>query len=132
MSLAITTEIKSTTFNQGDSTTAEAVISTLEQEGEFQDFFCTFDEVVKDLNDQAKQQAQQKFLKVEIKQKDIHEYLNTIKLALSEKYSKMCSEGSAQNFPNMKLLRLALLIPPSTSVIERGCSIMNLLVFTFA
>ena len=60
---------------QGDSTPAEAIISTLEQEVEFQDFFCTFDEVVKELNDQAKKQAQQKVLKGEIKQKDIPEYL---------------------------------------------------------
>ena len=45
---------------QGDSYPAEAIISTLEQEVGFQDFFCTFDEVVKELNDQAKKQAQQK------------------------------------------------------------------------
>ena len=71
---------------QGDSTPAEAIISTLEQEVEFQDFFCTFDEVVKELNDQAKKQAQQKVLKGEIKQKDIPEYLNTIKPTLSDIY----------------------------------------------
>ena len=41
----------------------------------------------------------------------------------------MCSEGSVRNFPNnMKLLRLALLIPPSTSGVKHGFSIMNLLV----
>ena len=45
---------------QDDSTPAEAIISTLEQEVEFQDFFCTFDEIVKELNDQAKKQARQK------------------------------------------------------------------------
>ena len=114
---------------QDDSTPAEAIISTLEQEVEFQDFFCTFDEVVKELNDQAKKQAQQKVLKGEIKQKDIPEYLNTIKPTLSDLYSKMCSEGSVHNFPNnMKLLKLALLIPPLTSGVERGFSVMNLLV----
>ena len=52
---------------QGDSTPAEVII-LLEQEVEFQDFFCIFDEVVKELNDQAKKQAQQKALKGEIKQ----------------------------------------------------------------
>ena len=36
---------------KGDSTPAEAIISMLEQEVEFKDFFCTFDEVVKELND---------------------------------------------------------------------------------
>ena len=56
---------------QGDSTPAEAIISTLEQEVEFQDFIFTFDEVVKELNDQAKKQPQQKVLKGEIKQKDM-------------------------------------------------------------
>ena len=84
---------------QGDLTPAEAIISTLEQEVEFQDFFCTFDEVVKELNDQTKKQAQQKVLKGEIKQKDIPEYLNTIKPTLSDVYSKMCSEESFHNFP---------------------------------
>ena len=53
---------------QGDSTPAEAIILLLEQEVEFQDFFCIFGEVVKELNDQAKKQAQQKALKGEIKQ----------------------------------------------------------------
>ena len=111
---------------QGDSTPAEAIISMLEQEVEFQDFFCTFDEVIKELNDQAKKQAQQKVLKGEIKQKDIPKYLNTIKPTLSD--AKICSEGSAHNFPNnMKLLKLALLIPSSTSGVKHGFSVMNLL-----
>ena len=114
---------------QGDSTPAEVIISALEQKVEFQDFFCTFDEVVKELNDQAKKPAQQKVLKGEITQKDIPEYLTTIKPTLSNVYSKMCSECSVHNFPNnMKLLKFALLIPPSTSGIKRGFSIMNLLV----
>ena len=105
---------------QGDSTPAEAIISTLEQKVEFQDFFCTFDDVVKELNDQAKKQAQQKVLKGEITQKDIPEYLNTIKPTMSEIYSKTCSEGSVHNFQNnMDVLRLVL-IPPSTSGVERG------------
>ena len=85
---------------QGDSTPAEAIISTLEQEFEFQDFFCTFDEVVKELNDQAKKQAQQKVFKGEIIHKGIPKYLNTIKPTLSDVYSRMCSEGSVHNFPN--------------------------------
>ena len=101
----------------------------LEQEVEFQDFFCTFDEVVKELNDQAKKQAQQKVLKGEIKQKDIPKYLNTIKPTLSVVYSKMCFDSSVHNcLNNKKLLRLALLIPPSTSGVKRGFSVMNLLV----
>ena len=112
---------------QGDSTPAEATISMLKQEVEFQDFICNFGEFIKELNDQAKKQAQQKVLKGDIKQKDIHEYLNTIKPALSNIYSKMCSEGSACNFPNnMKLLTLALLIPPSTSGVEYVFSMINL------
>ena len=46
---------------QDDSTPAETIISTLEQEVEF----CTFDEAIKELNDQA-QQSRQKVLKSEI------------------------------------------------------------------
>ena len=41
----------------------------------------------------------------------------------------MCSEGTARNFSNdMKLLRLALHIPISTSGVERGFTVTNLLV----
>ena len=75
-------------------------MSTLEREVEFQDVFCTLDHVLKELNDQAKRQAQQKVFKGEIKQKDIPEYLNTINPTLSDVYSKMCSEGSVHNLPN--------------------------------
>ena len=35
---------------QGDSTSAEVTTSTFKQEIEFQDFFCTFDEVIKRIN----------------------------------------------------------------------------------
>ena len=41
----------------------------------------------------------------------------------------MCSEGSVHNFADkMKLLGLVLIIPPSTSGVEHGFSIMNLFV----
>ena len=67
--------------------------------------------------------------KGEIIQKDVHEYLNTIKGTLSNVYSKMCSEDSCLILLNdMKLLRLASLIPPSTSGVKHGFSVMNLLV----
>ena len=49
---------------QGDSTPVEALISTLEQEVEFQDFFCTFNEVNKELNDKQRNNLNRKFLKV--------------------------------------------------------------------
>ena len=41
----------------------------------------------------------------------------------------MCSTGCLQRYPEtMKLFKYALLIPPSTSNVERGFSTMNLLV----
>ena len=48
---------------QDDSTSGEAIISMLKQEIKFQDFICTFDELARELNDQARKQAQQKVLK---------------------------------------------------------------------
>ena len=84
---------------QGDSTPAEAIISMLEEEIEFQDFFCTFNEVAKELNDPAKKQAQQKVLKGEITL-DMHKYLNTIRPTLSVICSRICSEDSARSFLN--------------------------------
>ena len=80
----------------------------------------------------AKKQAQWKVFKGGIKQKDIPEYLNSTKLTLSDIYSKMCSEGYVHNFPNnLKLWRLALLIPPSTLVVEHDFSVMNLFLSPF-
>ena len=61
-----------------DSSPAEAIILKHEQK-EFQGFFYIFDEVVKELNDQAKKQTQQEVLEGEKKQKDRHKYLNRIK-----------------------------------------------------
>ena len=58
----------------GDSTPAEAIILKHEQKE-----FYIFDEVAKELNDQAKKQTQEEVLEGEKKQKDIHKYLNTIK-----------------------------------------------------
>ena len=54
---------------QGDSTPVEALISTLEQEVEFQDFFCTFNEVNKELNDKQRNNLNRKFLKVKSNKK---------------------------------------------------------------
>ena len=39
---------------QGDSAPAEAIISMLDQEVEFQDFFCTFDKFVKVIKQKKK------------------------------------------------------------------------------
>ena len=54
---------------QGDSTPVQALISTLEQEVEFQDFFCTFNEVNKELNDKQRNNLNRKFLKVKSNKK---------------------------------------------------------------
>ena len=54
---------------QGDSTPVQALISTLEQEVEFQDFFCTCNEVNKELNDKQRNNLNRKFLKVKSNKK---------------------------------------------------------------
>ena len=82
----ITMEIKSTADTRVIQPQQRPSLSVLEQDVEFQDFFCIFGEVAKELNDQAKKQSQQKVLKGKIKQKVIQEYLNTIKPTLSNKY----------------------------------------------
>ena len=54
---------------------------------------------------------------------------NQTNTELGNIYSKMCSEGYAHNFSNnMKLLRLTLLIRPSTAGVQRGFPVINLLV----
>ena len=54
---------------QGDSTPVQALISALEQEVEFQDFFYTFNEVNKELNDKQRNNPNRKFLKVKANKK---------------------------------------------------------------
>ena len=91
---------------QDDSTSGEAIISMLKQEIKFQDFICTFDELAKELNDQARKQAQQKVLKGEIKQKDLRVFkYNQTKP--EQRISNMCSEAFTHIFSNnMKLLSI--------------------------
>ena len=51
------------------------------------------------------------------------------KVKSSEIYAKICQSGAWMQYPQrMQLFKLALLIPPSTSGVECGFSVMNLLV----
>ena len=48
---------------------------------------------------------------------------------LPEKYTPLCDTGCLMRYPQtMKLFKFSLLIPPSTSGVERGFSAMNLVV----
>ena len=121
--------VEITDVYEGDSRRAESVISAVEQKVERDDFFEEFDDTIVQLNEDVKKEARRKLSRGELKQSEMCEFVNSNKPTSSNIYTAMCKEGCARRFPNtMQLFKLALLIPPTTSGVERGFSVMNLLI----
>ena len=121
--------VEITDVYQGDATRAESVISSIEQKVERNDFFEEFDDMIIRLNEEVKKEARRKMSRGELKQSEMCEFVNSNRPSPSNVYTAMSNDGCARRFPNtMQLFKLALLIPPTTSGVERGFSVMNLLV----
>ena len=113
----------------GESTIAASLISTQEQNLESEDFFLEFDDTNKKLIENVKCEAKKKLNLGQLKQVEMYEYVTANRPPSSGVYSRMCMDGCLHRYPNsMKLFKLSLLIPPTTSGVERGFSVMNLLV----
>ena len=114
---------------ENEERVAAAVVITQGVTAESEDFFLEFDDINISLTDAVKTEARKKLDKREIKQDGVYIYINKHKPSSCDIYSVMCKNGSADRFPQiMKLFKLSLLIPPSTSGVECGFSVMNLLV----
>ena len=100
----------------------------MEQKFESEEFFSEFEDIYVLLLDKVKSLVKKKLQSGELKQSSMYEYINSNKPTSSEVYSTMCDTGCLMCYPQtIKLFKFSLLIPPSTSGLERGFSAMNLI-----
>ena len=114
---------------ENHSNQAEALISIQQQQLEQENFFQDFDDAASSLTMVVKNHARRLFNRGEIKQEEMQEYIISNAPTSSDIYAELVKSGANIRFPSvMRLFKLSLLIPPSTSGVERGFSVMNLLV----
>ena len=89
--------------------------------------FKEFDDTAADLLANVKRFARRKLNCGEINQEQMQLYITSNTPSSNDIYMQLVKAGALVRFPNtMKLHSLSLLIPPSTSTVERAFSVMNL------
>ena len=95
----------------------------------FPKFFSEFDDMKKQAIENLKIDAKRLVTMQELKQANMEEFLEKNQPTSGDIYSVMGLDECLSRYPNtMKLFKLALLILPTTSEVQRGFSPMNLLV----
>jgi hypothetical protein len=113
----------------GDYNRVNSLINSTEQDIESEEFFNEFEDAYMLLIERVKISAKKKFQSGEISQSSIYNHINANKPTSADVYAAMCKSGCLLTYTEtMKLFKFSLLIPPSTSGVERGFSVMNLLV----
>ena len=112
-----------------ESTRSGALINSTQQQIESEEFFADFEDTYRMLLDRVKSASKTKLQSGELKQATMYEHINANKPTAADVYAAMCQAGCLlRHSETMKLFKFALLIPPSTSGVERGFSVMNLLI----
>ena len=105
------------------------MIDPIGQKIESEEFFSEFEHAYMCLLDRDKSDAKKKVQSGELYQKSMYKHITENKPSSGDVYSNICTSGCLIQFPeSMKLFKFSLLIPPSTSGVERGFSAMNLIV----
>ena len=95
---------------------------------EYDGFMESFDASVEVLNEKLKKKVKDLAAAQKLKSSEVSCFMANNKPVSPEVYRLMHLDGSLALYPNIaKLFKLSLLIPPSTSNVERGFSVMNLL-----
>ena len=102
---------------------------SIQQHLEQENFLEEFNDTAADLLANVKSFACRKLNCGEMNQEQMQLYITSNKPSSNDIYMQLVKTGALVRFPNtMKLHSLSLLIPPSTSGVERAFSVMNLLV----
>ena len=113
---------------QGHTNISAPIVNNVECTAERDEFFIEFDEATSALKSKIQKLANQKLKSNEIEANKLQEFIANNSPTSADVYQYMCKQGCLLRYPHlMRLFRLALLIPPSTSNVERGFSAMNLL-----
>ena len=111
------------------SSSAQSLVSIQQQHLEQENFFEEFDDTAADLLANVKSFARRKLNCGEMNQEQMQLYITSNTPSSNDIYMQLVKAGALVRFPNtLKLHSLSLLIPPSTSGVERAFSVMNLLV----
>ena len=109
---------------EGQTTTATPVINPVNAKSKFEDFMEAFDNAVSFLNEKLKKSAKQ----LVRESKDSETYMETKRTTSVDVYKYLVADGSLKQFVNIAgLFKTSLLIPPTTSNVEGGFSVMNLI-----
>ena len=109
---------------KGQTTTAAPVINPVLAKSEFEDFMEAFHDAVSFLREKLKKSAKQ----LVQENKDSETYMETKRTTSADVYKYLAADGSFKQFANIAgLFKPSLLIPPTTSNIERGFLVMNLI-----
>ena len=120
-------ECKSDNY-ENDKITAIPVINKVQAELEYNDFIEDFDAAVTTLNDKMKEDVKVLVNAKKLTSDQIDNYILSHKPLSTDIYKFLAADGTLKNFPNLaSLFKISLLIPPSTSNVERGFSVMNLI-----
>lgn len=114
---------------ENNVTQSPSVISAEDQRVEAEMFLNEFDDMKKQAIEKLKTEARKSLTAQKLMHGNMDEFLRKNQPTPGDIYSAMCHDGCISRYPNsMKLLKLALLIPPTTSEVEHGFSTMNLIV----
>ena len=111
------------------SNSTQLLVSIEQQRLEPENFFEEFNDTAANLLTNVKSFACRKLNCGEMNQEQMQLYVTSNTPSSNDIYMQLVKAGALVCFPNtMKLHSLSLLIPPSTSGVERAFSVMNLLV----
>ena len=109
---------------EGQTTTAAPVINPVHATSKFEDFMKAFDHALSFLNEKLKKSAKQ----LVGENNDSETYIETKRTTSADVYKYLAADGSLKQFINIAaLFKTSLLIPPTTSNIKHGFSIINLI-----
>ena len=113
---------------ENHTTRAIPVINTPQTKVEFEEFMEELDGAVTSLNKKFTKNVNQLVTMQKLKSSGVDNYLQVNIITSTDVYKYLSADGMWKNYSNMALLfKISLLIAPSTSNVELGFLVMNLL-----
>ena len=105
------------------------MVNVSEQGLEASEFFIEFDKTYMAVQECVKLEAKNKISSAEIKSSDAYDYINARKPSPFQVYAAICESVCLMRCTEtMKLFQFAQVVPPSTSGVECGFSVMKLII----
>ena len=113
---------------KNNTTTAISITDAVQTEVEYEDFMEEFDGVILTLNNNLNVNVMQLVSAKKLKSEEIKNYIWSHKPTTIDVYKFLAADRTLTNCSNIiSLLKISVLIPPSTSNVEHDFSVMNLI-----